>query len=814
MSRFFDAWKQSEALARDEVFATVRPFTLAVVERWLRAHVPAVREEELNDLRKSALMRHLSDGKWVPFDQTDSWKVPGENDLRLSIKTFGHGFQAYDTLQLALPGHTQVYAGVKVTMDVEGQDVRLKDVYVGILSPAHEAFHYLTLESYPLAVPESVPKVTAGRTSGRTPTPYVGVLWTRNDIDSEDELIAQAATVLEAARLKVAENPSPFPQLTEVKNMAVSSGLTAEALRAALESQGFRFSSAQIATFYAALKAKGFVLLSGLSGTGKTALAQRLLGLMGVPDSHVLLTAVRPDWRDTQSLLGYLNPLTREYQATPLLRFLLEAQADFLGDRPALEDYLATYLAEPKTQEWYKRYAETVARFAGRQPGGWSQGQLVGEQTRQEHLFAGQGSWSQADLQLLWHRKDNGIADVGQWAPKLQVDEAVLRAATDKLADQSHSPGERYLAVLADLRAATGINHFSRTARVLAALDPEHVPPEVGEAQTRVILDALESKLKFAPGAKDATAASLEAVWKFTIEKATDLLKSIGRDPNDAILRGIALWGVYLWGRGGSSNAASGSAMPHVVILDEMNLARVEYYFADFLSAMESDRADDGLHTAEIVLHTGGEIRDQDGHPVPEILRLPPNVYFVGTVNVDESTFSFSPKVLDRAFTIEFRDVDLAGYPFPPSTGAPAATFALPPDFTRSGRFAGVDKAAVSAQAEAESVVLERLRDLHKTLQPYGLEFGYRVVDEVLQFLAALGDAPVIDGLPRSPEDLAFDTALCMKVLPKFHGPFRHLEPGLTAVRTWAQDLGLDMTVKKIDDMVRRGLGQGHVSFF
>jgi 5-methylcytosine-specific restriction endonuclease McrBC GTP-binding regulatory subunit McrB len=199
---------------------------------------------------------------------------------------------------------------------------------------------------------------------------------------------------------------------------------------------------------------------------------------------------------------------------------------------------------------------------------------------------------------------------------------------------------------------------------------------------------------------------------------------------------------------------------------------------------------------------------------VPEILRLPPNVYFVGTVNVDESTFSFSPKVLDRAFTIEFRDVDLAGYPFPPSTGAPAATFALPPDFTRSGRFAGVDKAAVSAQAEAESVVLERLRDLHKTLQPYGLEFGYRVVDEVLQFLAALGDAPVIDGLPRSPEDLAFDTALCMKVLPKFHGPFRHLEPGLTAVRTWAQDLGLDMTVKKIDDMVRRGLGQGHVSFF
>ena len=90
---------------------------------------------------------------------------------------------------------------------------------------------------------------------------------------------------------------------------------------------------------------------------------------------------------------------------------------------------------------------------------------------------------------------------------------------------------------------------------------------------------------------------------------------------------------------------------PYFLILDEMNLSHVERYFADFLSSMESDE--------EISLYEG---EDRGQIPIPKTIRIPSNFFIIGTVNIDETTYQFSPKVLDRANVIEFRmdkgDVD------------------------------------------------------------------------------------------------------------------------------------------------------------
>lgn len=87
------------------------------------------------------------------------------------------------------------------------------------------------------------------------------------------------------------------------------------------------------------------------------------------------------------------------------------------------------------------------------------------------------------------------------------------------------------------------------------------------------------------------------------------------------------------------------------MILDEMNLSHVERYFADFISAMESRAGELHLHREGRVLPRKlGGVAD-----VPETLMLPRNVFVIGTVNVDETTYMFSPKVLDRANVIEFR---------------------------------------------------------------------------------------------------------------------------------------------------------------
>lgn len=94
---------------------------------------------------------------------------------------------------------------------------------------------------------------------------------------------------------------------------------------------------------------------------------------------------------------------------------------------------------------------------------------------------------------------------------------------------------------------------------------------------------------------------------------------------------------------------------PVFVCLDEMNLARVEYYLSDILSAMESGHPIQlHPHSTPLEGSTGGEI--------PASIPLPPNLYIIGTINIDETTHPISDKVLDRAVVIDLSTVDLEGY--------------------------------------------------------------------------------------------------------------------------------------------------------
>lgn len=116
---------------------------------------------------------------------------------------------------------------------------------------------------------------------------------------------------------------------------------------------------------------------------------------------------------------------------------------------------------------------------------------------------------------------------------------------------------------------------------------------------------------------------------------------------------------------------------PYFLCLDEMNLAPVEQYFAEYLSVIESRKLQDGqIETDPIVPYENteayGSLIDQlfdsdeerKAYKTEEggkRLTVPENLFVVGTVNMDETTFSFSRKVLDRAMTIEMNKVDLKG---------------------------------------------------------------------------------------------------------------------------------------------------------
>ncbi len=208
-------------------------------------------------------------------------------------------------------------------------------------------------------------------------------------------------------------------------------------------------------------------------------------------------------------------------------------------------------------------------------------------------------------------------------------------------------------------------------------------------------------------------------------------------------------------------------ALPHFVILDEMNLARVEQYFSDFLSIMES-RTIDNLRGETIPLHDFQEPRQTvDGRPVPKELHVPSNVFFTGTVNVDESTYMFSPKVLDRANILEFNEVSLDL-----TADSPSHAFTLRPERQRLEAIAsGLSRCVPCCHKDFEEACARNerykgsLREILTLLKPYNLHFGYRVINEISRFLLLAEE-----WLEKYSFEQTFDVQIVQKILPKFHG--------------------------------------------
>jgi len=171
--------------------------------------------------------------------------------------------------------------------------------------------------------------------------------------------------------------------------------------------------------------------------------------------------------------------------------------------------------------------------------------------------------------------------------------------------------------------------------------------------------------------------------------------------------------------------ASADPANPYFLCLDELNLARPEYYLAPILSALE---------TAEHLIDLGipQEVAQTvDGESVRNPLRLPLNVHIIGTVNVDESTFTLSDKLLDRANVIELTEVDLAAW-------------------------------RASYRRPFNPTAWQLLLELQPILASLGHPFGYRTVEEIGRYLEGA------EGI--MPLNTALDLQIKQKLLPKLRG--------------------------------------------
>ncbi len=226
---------------------------------------------------------------------------------------------------------------------------------------------------------------------------------------------------------------------------------------------------------------------------------------------------------------------------------------------------------------------------------------------------------------------------------------------------------------------------------------------------------------------------------------------------------------------------------PYFLCLDEMNLAPVEEYFAEFLSAIESRSTDsEGNYITDPIIkpfkdfgetvgknmlkHLFGEADPIDKNPLAvqfyeKGLTLPPNLMVMGTVNMDETTFSFSRKVLDRAMSVEMNEVDYDKF-----LSGETEAFPLLTDF--NALLVNRPQKALEVKDDIDSAkVVDYLKDVNTLLEDTPFKLGYRAANEAMLYVAANKEL--------AGENFSLTTALdeftLMKILSRIEGDDQRL---------------------------------------
>lgn len=229
---------------------------------------------------------------------------------------------------------------------------------------------------------------------------------------------------------------------------------------------------------------------------------------------------------------------------------------------------------------------------------------------------------------------------------------------------------------------------------------------------------------------------------------------------------------------------------PYFICLDEMNLSRVEHYFSDFLSIVESrEKKDDIIKSDPILSHSSlGNVS------------LPDNVYIIGTVNMDETTHPFSKKVLDRANTIEFNQVELDKYLDLDSERN------IDPVYLDNQIFRAdflIMKDVYLDNKDLVYSIVNRLKEINTILEKNHLHVGFRVRDEITFYMVYNNLYNLIDG------DKAFDYQIMQKILPRIQGSSIAIKRLLTDLFNYLANINLNYSKDEIylemHDLIKQG---------
>lgn len=464
--------------------------------------------------------------------------------------------------------------------------------------------------------------------------------------------------------------------------------------------KGFHYSKDVIFDYYLSLITKPFVILTGISGSGKSKIAEIFAEIVGNSDSKSYeLIPVKPNWRDNKGLFGYHNLIDGGYYLTPMIKLFLRALADPQNPYFLILDEMNI----AKTEHYFADYLSLI------------ESRRISEKKKGSSL---------ADLKKLF-----------RYETKITLSEAIILSAID-----INKPGvalkiEDYrLNRFSELWKSTFYGGSNWTAQYRSELNQGE-----GRLANRVFEKVKDGEYKLKDKSK------LSAADAAIVTKLENMYSDIFKGK---------------------------TVVQDNIVLHNCNKCIDEN--GKECECQNCPYAADEKYLCELLYD-----KETGHYLVPSELPIPLNIFTVGTVNVDETTYMFSPKVLDRSNVIEFNEVDFAGiYSLTPDQIAlveSASKMITSPDFYFD---AGTDMPSMIITLPSDASVndfaskcleeFDVLIKLFSVLKKHNMHFGYRVMNEISCYMCnAIANTTYADR-----DKVAFDNQILQKVLPKIYGSY------------------------------------------
>lgn len=434
------------------------------------------------------------------------------------------------------------------------------------------------------------------------------------------------------------------------------------------------FEKEEILNYYLSLKTKPFVILMGLSGSGKSELAIRFAEAMTERDKlKYALVPVEAGWIDNKSLLGYYNPITQTYSCTDFLKILLRA---------------------------YNNYTDSIIR------------------NKREEICP-------------------------------------------------------YFIILDEMNLSKVEYYFSKFLSVLETKKSIPLSKLIDELGRKVDKKRLNETMILT----EPISLHHEISWVGTDIKGASLSKDVSRPENvDAITPGLKVRDLHgsIWEITEEDirimkefESVSGEKQKHAIWKGKITGTFIRWIYDNKRLFYEKKERNIQLF-------------------IPPQIRVPPNIYFTGTVNIDETTYMFSPKVLDRANSIELINIDIDSFEkmlFQEKSDSKENSDAIEiqdviKQFTNNYEFKfNLENIKTNSSSIKSNLTLfdkwvkkffEKIKILSKVFEESPkFKFGYRVIHEMFKYLVYAFD---LLGVSEGVYDFAFDIQLKQKILPKIHG--------------------------------------------